>query len=174
MPFVCPCCLQLRFFYHQYGQHGGSLAVSVYEFWPRNKRKQYQVFWNYGDKKSPWTQVLITLPPLKYKWVQQKQHHATEMLVSPEFYLFVGTWSTSRLEGACEPLTWQWTTSHSAQSASAWVSLRRPVPNPPNKTIALVYIFFSMWYYVDRALIASLHCQWTGVAAGSSINKIIA
>ncbi|KAE8752795.1 ALK Tyrosine-kinase receptor, partial [Frankliniella occidentalis] len=59
---------EIRFFYHQFGPHSGSFAVTVYEFWPRNKKKSYQVFWNYGDKKSIWTQVLIILPHVKYKY----------------------------------------------------------------------------------------------------------
>ncbi|XP_031836034.1 anaplastic lymphoma kinase isoform X3 [Nomia melanderi] len=67
-PYYKTC--QVRFFYHQYGTHSGSLALYLVQMKP-HQNHSVQLWRIYGDKGNKWHNDAVTLPDIKYRYFLQ-------------------------------------------------------------------------------------------------------
>ncbi|XP_015429458.1 PREDICTED: ALK tyrosine kinase receptor [Dufourea novaeangliae] len=61
---------QVRFFYHQYGTHSGSLALYLVQVKPHQNHSE-TLWWSYGDRGDVWYNNAIALPEIKYRYFLQ-------------------------------------------------------------------------------------------------------
>nr|CAD7260440.1 unnamed protein product [Timema shepardi] len=69
-PFYNSC--SIRFHYHQYGPHSGSLALHQVEVSTKEKDKRVsQLFWSFGDKGDQWHRHMVVLPRTTHRYYLQ-------------------------------------------------------------------------------------------------------
>ncbi|XP_053974206.1 ALK tyrosine kinase receptor isoform X2 [Hylaeus volcanicus] len=61
---------QVRFFFHQYGVHSGSLGLYLVQVRPHQNHSE-SLWWSYGDKHDVWYNQAIALPEIKYRYFLQ-------------------------------------------------------------------------------------------------------
>ncbi|KAG7206284.1 hypothetical protein KM043_003665 [Ampulex compressa] len=61
---------QVRFFYHQYGVHSGSLGLYLVQIKPHQNYSE-PLWWSYGDRKDVWYNQAISLPDIRYRYFLQ-------------------------------------------------------------------------------------------------------
>ncbi|XP_033330553.2 anaplastic lymphoma kinase isoform X2 [Megalopta genalis] len=67
-PYYRSC--QVRFFYHQFGRHSGSLGLYLVQKKPHQKHSDV-LWWSYGDKGDVWYSQAIALPDIRYRYSLQ-------------------------------------------------------------------------------------------------------
>ncbi|XP_076675839.1 anaplastic lymphoma kinase isoform X2 [Andrena cerasifolii] len=61
---------QVRFFYHQYGAHSGSLALYLVQMKPHQNHSE-SLWWSYGDRSDVWYDQAVALPDIRYRYFLQ-------------------------------------------------------------------------------------------------------
>ncbi|XP_012145693.1 anaplastic lymphoma kinase isoform X2 [Megachile rotundata] len=67
-PYYKTC--EVRFFYHQYGAHSGSLGLYLVQVKPHQNQSE-SLWWSYGDRGDVWYNQAITLPDIRYRYFLQ-------------------------------------------------------------------------------------------------------
>ncbi|XP_078052989.1 anaplastic lymphoma kinase isoform X3 [Augochlora pura] len=67
-PYYRSC--QVRFFYHQFGRHSGSLGLYLVQKKPHQKLSDV-LWWSYGDKGDIWYSHAVALPDVRYRYSLQ-------------------------------------------------------------------------------------------------------
>ncbi|XP_015594749.1 ALK tyrosine kinase receptor isoform X1 [Cephus cinctus] len=67
-PYYQSC--QVRFFYHQYGVHQGSLGLYLVQIKPHQNQSE-RLWWNYGDRSDVWYNQAVILPDTRYRYFLQ-------------------------------------------------------------------------------------------------------
>ncbi|XP_034171879.1 anaplastic lymphoma kinase isoform X1 [Osmia lignaria lignaria] len=64
-PYYGSC--QVRFFFHQYGVHSGSLALYLIQVKPHQNHSE-SLWWSYGDRSDVWYNHAVSLPDIRYRY----------------------------------------------------------------------------------------------------------
>ncbi|XP_076236265.1 anaplastic lymphoma kinase isoform X2 [Calliopsis andreniformis] len=67
-PYYKSC--QVRFFFHQYGAHSGSLGLYLVQVNPHQNHSK-ALWWSYGDMSDIWYNQAIPLPDIRYRYFLQ-------------------------------------------------------------------------------------------------------
>ncbi|XP_019886426.2 ALK tyrosine kinase receptor isoform X2 [Ooceraea biroi] len=69
-PYFHSC--QIRFYYHKYGTHAGSLGLYLVQVKPYGNYTD-RIWWSYGDKLNAdiWIKEVVALPEVKYRYFLQ-------------------------------------------------------------------------------------------------------
>ncbi|XP_033212809.1 ALK tyrosine kinase receptor [Belonocnema kinseyi] len=67
-PYFQSC--QVRFFYHQYGAHSGSLGLYLVQV-GKHQNQTDRLWWTYGDQKDAWYNQAVALPDVRVRYFLQ-------------------------------------------------------------------------------------------------------
>ncbi|XP_051176144.1 leukocyte tyrosine kinase receptor-like [Leptopilina boulardi] len=67
-PYFQTC--QVRFFYHQYGAHSGSLGLYLVQV-KKHQNQTDRLWWTFGDQKDAWYNQAVALPDIRVRYFLQ-------------------------------------------------------------------------------------------------------